>query len=216
MTPEQSSLTNTLATLRFGSEREKNALIEAVYKEQFWHTLNFVKRYNGSYEDAKDIFQESLAIFLLKIKDTDFKLTCKVSTYIYAIAKRLFMRLNRERVQKYKIDFTDEENIALEEFRLRFTPIDISKHDLVEEVQHKDDEQARKMVISVLTHPKFKSCKELIMDAFFSESKLTMEEIATNNAYANAKVAKNKKSKCLKKLRSIVSKIPFFKHYLQD
>lgn len=46
-----------------------------------------VTQLGGTYEDAKDVFQEGLMIILEKIDNRNFTLTCKFKTYLYCICE---------------------------------------------------------------------------------------------------------------------------------
>lgn len=53
----------------------------------------------GTFEDAKDIFQEALLILIEKIDDRDFILTCRFKTFLYCICKNLWkLTLTRKNV----------------------------------------------------------------------------------------------------------------------
>ncbi len=49
-----------------------------------------VKQQGGTYEDAKDIFQEGLMIILERIDNREFTLTCKFRTFLYCICENLW------------------------------------------------------------------------------------------------------------------------------
>lgn len=49
-----------------------------------------VKQQGGSYEEAKDIFQEGLMIILERIDNREFTLTCKFRTFLYCICENLW------------------------------------------------------------------------------------------------------------------------------
>ena len=44
----------------------------------------------GTFEDAKDIFQEALLILIEKIDNRDFILTCRFKTFLYCVCKNLW------------------------------------------------------------------------------------------------------------------------------
>ena len=63
---------------------------------------NMIKKNNGSEEDAKDVFQDAIIIFYKKCLEPQFKLTARISTFLYAIAQKkwrnnfVFVFLNRD------------------------------------------------------------------------------------------------------------------------
>lgn len=53
----------------------------------------------GTFEDARDIFQEALIILIEKIDDRDFVLTCRFKTFLYCVCKNLWkLTLTRKNV----------------------------------------------------------------------------------------------------------------------
>ena len=56
-----------------------------------------VYQLGGSFEDAKDIFQDGLIIMLEKIDDEDFVLTCKFKTYLYCVCENLWKSVMTKR-----------------------------------------------------------------------------------------------------------------------
>ena len=76
-----------------------------------------VSRYDGSHEDAKDIFQEGLMILIEKIDDTSFTLTCKFKTYLYSICKHLWNEVleKRNAANRYVSGFQEEHESDISE-----------------------------------------------------------------------------------------------------
>ena len=68
-----------------GIANNDSRAIEKVYKENFGLVQHFVIRNNGSYDDARDIFQEAMMVLFEKSKQEHFALTCQLKTYIYSI-----------------------------------------------------------------------------------------------------------------------------------
>ncbi len=60
-------------------------LIREIYQKWGPEVRNFVLKNNGTVEDAKDIFQESMAALLLKIRKEKFTLTVPLGGYLYFI-----------------------------------------------------------------------------------------------------------------------------------
>ncbi len=82
-------------------EYSDNEIIECLRNRQSYvvHYLSdqclpmikyMVTHMGGTYEDAKDVFQEGLMIILEKIDNREFTLTCKFRTFIYCICENLW------------------------------------------------------------------------------------------------------------------------------
>ena len=66
--------------------------IEIIYKENFKMIQAFILNNNGSYDDARDIFQEAMITLYEKAKTESFVLTCQIKTYVYSICRRLWLK----------------------------------------------------------------------------------------------------------------------------
>jgi RNA polymerase sigma factor (sigma-70 family) len=98
-----------------GIINENNNVILYIYKNSFRPVRHFITRNSGSEEDARDIFQDSLIILYKKLKAESLKLNCSVGTFIYSIARLLWLKELKLRGKEVKSvgDFdsrVDEEN----------------------------------------------------------------------------------------------------------
>ena len=62
-----------------------------LYDTVFPSIKNYVVANSGTTQDAQDIFQDALVIFFRK-KSFGIDISCKVSTYLYSVAKILWMQ----------------------------------------------------------------------------------------------------------------------------
>jgi RNA polymerase sigma factor (sigma-70 family) len=67
-------------------------VLNHLYKENFKLIRHFVISNNGNVEDARDIFQESLVVLFRKVQEENFKLTSSLSTFIYSIARLMWLK----------------------------------------------------------------------------------------------------------------------------
>ncbi|HZG01661.1 MAG TPA: sigma-70 family RNA polymerase sigma factor [Chitinophagales bacterium] len=75
---------------------EDNASFEVLYKFYFPSVAAHITQNFGSTEDAEDIFQEAIMVLLQKVRQTDFVLTSSLKTYLFAIAKNLWLKRLRD------------------------------------------------------------------------------------------------------------------------
>ncbi len=144
---------------------------------------------NGTYDDARDIFQEAMITLYDKAKSDSFVLTSQIKTYIYSICRRLWLK-RLQQMGKY-IAQTDmlEETVAVEE--------DIEMHE-----KKNADFAIMDRALNSLGEP----CKSLL-ESFYLQKK-GMTEIAASFGYTNADNAKTQKYKCLMRLKKL-----FFAQY---
>jgi RNA polymerase sigma factor (sigma-70 family) len=79
---------------------EDNSSFELLYKFYFPTVASYIKQNLGSNQDAEDIFQEAIIVLLQKVRKTDFVLTSSLKTYLYAIAKNLWLKRLRDNKMK--------------------------------------------------------------------------------------------------------------------
>ena len=150
---------------------------------------SFVLNNNGSYDDARDIFQEAMIVLYENAKQESFVLTCQIKTYVYSICRRLWLKrlqhLNRFATQVENL----EETIPVEE-------------DIEMQERRNADFAIMERALGSLGEP----CKSLL-EAFYLQ-KRNMQDIALSFGYTNAENAKNQKYKCLVRLKKL-----FFSQY---
>ena len=95
--------------LRNGNE----SVLKKVYKQYYPQIANMVINNGGSVQEAKDIYQETVIIFYEKTQDETFGLTCRINTFLYSVAKRLWLTQ-----LQLKNRFTNEFNGEVETIEL--------------------------------------------------------------------------------------------------
>lgn len=167
-----------------GILNDSKDILNRLYKTYFPMVLQLVLNNNGSEDDAKDIFQESVIVLYNKVKSGNFELNSKLKTFIYSVCRRLWLkRLNAQsRSQRNIQDFSD------------FLPVD---EDM--EVHEEKDKQFRIMeqALKQLGEP----CKTIIEDYYLHSR--SMQEICEKFGYTNSDNAKTQKYKCLQRLKKL-------------
>ena len=82
---------NEQALLR-GLAGNDSAIIEQLYKENFSTIQAFILANNGSYDDARDVFQEAMIVLFEKAKDGQLEQNCQIKTYVYSVCRRLWLK----------------------------------------------------------------------------------------------------------------------------
>ena len=142
---------------------------------------SYVRNNSGTSDDADDMLQEALIVFWEKVRSGRFQYDAKLSTFVMAVAKNLWLRrLARQR----------RESPATIEFE-RTANTDPSPLDSLIE-----SDQARlvRNALDRLGDP----CRKLLLLFYWDECSL--EEIASAMGFANADTVKSKKYQCKKAL----------------
>jgi RNA polymerase sigma factor (sigma-70 family) len=180
---------NNERALLQGLARNDKKAIEAIYKQNYNMVQGLIINNNGSTDDAKDIFQETMIVLYEKVRSGSFELNCLIKTYVYSVSRRLWLK-RLQQMNRYSSGLENmQETVPVEE--------EIEEHERID-----NEYQAMEKAIGSLGEP----CKSLL-EAYYLQKK-NMHEIAMNFGYTNADNAKNQKYKCLMRLKKI-----FFSQY---
>jgi RNA polymerase sigma factor (sigma-70 family) len=179
---------NEQALLKGLAQNDSRA-VEALYKSHFAMIQHFVTNNNGSFDDARDIFQEAMITLYEKVQLDNFALTCQIKTYLFSICKNLWLK-RLQQMGKYSAPLSaQEETISVEEDMDQF-----EKKDAAFAIMDR--------ALNSLGEP----CKSLLEGYYLN--KKGMQELASQFGYTNADNAKNQKYKCLMRLKKL-----FFAQY---
>src|SRR5688500_16794011 len=181
----QKAAENTDEALIAGIRNDDDRALADLYKIHYPMVAHFILSNSGSSDEAKDIFQETILIFYEKIKDGSLTLTCQIKTYLYSVARRLWLKKLAEK-NRFSGVIDSENFISLE-----------SENDaeLPEETEQKYAVMERAM--NMLGEP----CRTLLEDFYINAS--SMQDITEKFGYTNADNAKNQKYKCLMRLKKM-------------
>lgn len=168
---------------------EQKELVKAIYKDCFPMIKDYVTRNGGVEEDAKDVFQDAMIVLCRNINKPEFCLTSKVSTYLFAISRNIWLKKLRDS----KIKTVD------------FDPV---LHNVVE--FQSIEEQSFTSIQKQLGKLLLKSgelCYK-VLRLFYYEN-MSMSHISESMGYSSEQVAKNQKLRCLKKVRLLLRSTEF-------
>lgn len=144
---------------------------------------------SGSSEDAKDVIQEVIVVFINQVTDGKFVLmpTVKISTYLYTLARNIWLK-QLERDGKRK----EWERLFLE-----------IKEELPEEKSPQElmiEKQENESYLNVF-HRLGSGCQQLLK-AFYGDNK-SMEQIAVELGLGTAENTRVKKYRCMQELKRL-------------
>lgn len=172
-----------------GLANNDSKAIDTIYKDNFNMVQTFVLNNNGSYDEAKDVFQEAIIALYEKAQSESFVLTCQIKTYIYSICRRLWLK-RLQQLGRYSSQVDGfEETVAVEE--------DLEAH---------EKRNAEFAIMDRALNSLGEPCKSLLEGYYLK--KMDMNTLASEFGYTNADNAKNQKYKCLMRLKKL-----FFSQY---
>ena len=173
--------------LRKGGSKEDQVL-RFLYQEYKGMIQQFINKNNGSSEEGKDVFQDALIALYENIKSGKFKGDSTISSYLYSIAR--FMWLNRLKRKNIEWKILDSQPKA-----------DIEDSHLPSLLEKESQQKVMDLFAQL-----GEQCKTILVYAIYRE--YNMREISQKMNYENEQVARNKKYKCLKRLKALIAKQP--------
>ncbi len=163
---------------------------EQIYRQNYHIISGWLVKNGGSSSDAADLFQEAMVVMFGKAQDPEFRLTCSIGTYLFAISKHLWykklQRQSREPVALYDNSGAEDEETGL-----------VYEDDLNAHAEREAHYEQLDAALEQIGEP----CRSLLK-AYYHKDK-SMQEIAADFGYTNPDNAKTQKYKCLTRLRKI-------------
>lgn len=154
--------------------------MQYLYQQYFQAIKNFVLKNSGSLAEANDLFQDALVIFYVKVRKGEYRNTSSLKTYLFGIAKNLWLKeLRRRRIAQKHLQVEDD--------------IDFQEELII----HESQVTIRK-VMELINE----ECKRLLMDFYFEGQ--SMAQLTVRYGLGSEAATKNKKYRCLQKLMALV------------
>jgi RNA polymerase sigma factor (sigma-70 family) len=166
----------TIAFIRAG---KTDKTLDSLYNF-FPAVRKMILRNGGTKQDAEDIFQEALIVFCRRIKDPDFLLTSKPSTYLFSVCRFLW----KDELKKRRRLVNDEPEFFAE-------PGETGESAIGEAMEKEKGARLAEKALEQLGQ----RCRELLI--LFYNRRLRLKEIARMMGYTSENTAKNQKYKCL-------------------
>lgn len=165
------------STFQFRGRKE---LFEALYKSVFPSVAAFVSLRKGSFQDAKDIFQDALIIFYEKSVVNSIHIETCNEAYLLGIAKHLWLRRCK---QQHEIISLDDVESAMA-------------------IKEDDTPTVETSKLLLFLERAGRKCMDLLSAFYYARQ--SMEEISNRFGYHTAHSATVQKFKCLEKIRDTV------------
>lgn len=171
--------------IRTGDVISSQKAIRHLYKTCFPMTENIVRKNNGSAADAQDIFQDAMIIMYNKIKQADFSIASKLSTYTYGVSKNLWFKHLRDNKKS-------SNNLSISELQI----------DSFERIDEDLEFTEQQVMLGKLLMKSGQKCLDLLK-AFYFE-KLSVKKIVELQNYSSGQIVRTQKMRCIKKIRALM------------
>ncbi len=182
-----------------GILRHDNLILQYIYKQYYYSINYFIRKNQGSEDDANDIFQEAIIIIYRKIKENDLIFEkSSFKGYLFSVCRFLWLKqLEKRRIEKEKLN---------DSLPYQDDLYDDSFNELV--LKNEKYGLYQRHFGSLST-----DCQKLLQ-LFFE--KVSLKDIAMMMGYKSEKYAKKRKFKCKELLISRIKQDAEFKKILED
>jgi RNA polymerase sigma factor (sigma-70 family) len=170
-----------LELIRTGDEEAMVLL----YRQNRKAITAYVTSNSGSKDDAEDMLQEALVVLWQRVRARRFDATARVSTFLYAVVRNLWLRKLAHRRREIPSEIEPEQVVD---------PASSFLDDMIEVEKHR---RVRKAL-----HKLGEPCRRLLLLYYWEEQ--TMEQIAHQMGFANSDTVKSKKYQCKKMLQQLL------------
>ena len=160
---------------------EDNASFEVLYQCYFPAVASYIKHNGGNKEDAKDVFQEAIIVWLQKIRQPDFVLTSSLKTYLFSIARNLWLKRLR-----------DNRLLPVEDIEAYQTESEPYSFDL--QPESAKEEKLASWLAKITAH-----CRRILKAIFFYRE--PMGSLMQKMGWKNKHTAANQQYKCIQQVK---------------
>ncbi|HRO42534.1 MAG TPA: sigma-70 family RNA polymerase sigma factor [Flavipsychrobacter sp.] len=172
-----------------GLAKGERMATDVVYRQHIKIVGPWILQNGGSESDVGDVFQEAMVVLYEKAQQEDFRLSCKIGTYLFAVCKYIWYK-KLQGAQKQPGFLPD--NAGNDEGRDWAYEDDVNAY---------KEREAHYQNLDIALDHLGEPCRSLLK-AFYHNDK-SMQEIAAEFGYTNPDNAKTQKYKCLNRLRKI-------------
>ena len=174
-----------VATIKDSSVKNSESALNCVYRSYYSMIESFITQNNGTKDDAKDVFQETVISLYNNVKNDKYSPDSKLSTYLFSISKNIWYKKLRKKGRMSNLEDNEHQQIP-------------SGEDIHSQIEYSEQQ----ILIGKLLHKVGQECGKVLKLFYFE--KMRMVKIAAKMDYSSEQVAKNQKSKCMKKLRVVI------------
>ncbi|PWJ38024.1 RNA polymerase sigma factor [Sediminitomix flava] len=169
--------------------------IQFLYQHYFPKVKFMVLKMSGNELEAEDVFQEAITKVIWSIDQGNFQGKSHISTYLYTIAKNMWLKTLERRKREQEVLNTELYPIYKQEDIVDALP------DIYTTAEEEEQDLDQVLHFKKLLDKIGDDCRNILKCFYFKE--LSYDQILDlpNNKYASEQVIRNKKSRCLKYLR---------------
>jgi RNA polymerase sigma factor (sigma-70 family) len=157
---------------------QRNKAIKLMYKNFPAIRANICKS-GGTNEEAEEVFTDALLLLIEKVSDPRFELSSKLSTYLYGIARFIWLNELKKTNRKHELEWSD--TLIL----------------LAEDLDYDSEKEAQLKMLETIISQVSAKCQDIFERFYFKKE--SMQTIAESLGFTSIDSAKTQKYKCLEK-----------------
>lgn len=167
-----------------------NSAIDFIYQQYSQTISSFIITNSGTPQDAEDVFQETVVIFIDLVKTNKYRGEAAIKTFLVSIARNIWLNELKKKERAGIREQIFENN---------------REHIEMDAGQYLADREIKQQFVAVLGKLG-DSCKK-ILTLYYYEN-MSMKDILDHLPYENEQVVRNKKYKCLQQLTGLFRQNP--------
>lgn len=181
-----------LRMLASDDRTQKNKAFKQLHLDYYGLVESLIITNSGTTDSVPELFNDVLLALYKSANNPDFKLTSTLKTYLYSIARRCWLATLRKQRNNKEVQLTEVYN--------QTTPV---KDSVIKKIELKEHETVLQELLLKLKD----DCTTIIKQFYFL--KWRMKKIAKHYEKSEDAV-KLQKSRCLKRLRALVTENEFY------
>lgn len=160
--------------------------VKKLYEQYFEAIITQICVNGGNRDDGADIFQEAVLVLIDKVKTGQFRGESSIKTFLFAIARNLWLhelRTTSRRSNREKMYMSSEEKMEERPYPLL--------------------EQGNISALEKVMEQVGDRCKKILTGVYYEDK--SMRELLEEFDYENEQVLRNRKSRCMKKLKELIT-----------
>jgi RNA polymerase sigma factor (sigma-70 family) len=178
-----------------------NRPVRYLYDHYFEDTVTEIRLKGGTDEDAADIFQEAVLILIDKIKSGKFRHESSIKTFLAGIARNLWLFEKRTRERRT----SREMHYSLNEY----ADNDFDDIDFENRIFSKPNTETIQEIFEHVGE----ICSRILVGFYYDKS--SIKDLLQRFNYQNEQVLRNRKARCMKKLKKLLTDKPDLLHQLK-
>ncbi|WP_028978306.1 RNA polymerase sigma factor [Sporocytophaga myxococcoides] len=184
--------------LEFIAQGNDNQALSLIYKYSLPKIRKYILNNNGTEDDVRDIFQDTMVTFYRQVKSGKFNEEFEIDGFLYTVARNLYIK----HVTRYS-----NKNVRNSDTELVIE--DASSEDLLQQIIGEE----KRVIINNLFAELGGTCAELLKLVVFNN--FNLKEIAEKMGFSNEGVAKTKSYKCRQRLIKLLKENHQLVNYLR-